>query len=118
MMDWKEKLGAAFGLPVPSDTEQAAPTDAPADAAEAGDAAAQQRQQVVHVMLDRKGRHGKQATLVTDLVCDDAALLDLARELKQLCGVGGSARGGEILIQGDQRDKVITYLRQKGFKVK
>ncbi len=69
-------------------------------------------------MLDRKGRHGKQATLVTDLVCDDAALLDLARELKQLCGVGGSARGGEILIQGDQRDKVITHLRQKGFKVK
>ena len=115
MMDWKEKLGAAFGVePLPaSDAEQNVDADN-----SRGDALSQQAGQVVHVMIDRKGRHGKQATLVTNLQCDDDALLELARELKLLCGVGGSARGGEILLQGDQREKVAAHLRQKGFKVK
>ncbi|MBQ7689717.1 MAG: translation initiation factor [Muribaculaceae bacterium] len=111
MEDWKAKLGATFNIEMPVAEEAAEP-------AARGDACQQQGAQVVHVLLDRKGRHGKQATLVTDLLCDGDALAALARELKQLCGVGGSARGGEILIQGDQRDKLTAYLKQKGFKVK
>lgn len=114
MEDWREKLGAAFGLDLPQNGE----TDAAQENPERADARSQQAGEVVHVMLDKKGRHGKVATLVTDLKCDDDALKDLARELKQLCGVGGSARGGEILIQGDQRDKVMAHLRTMGFKVK
>ena len=114
MEDWREKLGAAFGLDFPQNGE----TDAAQENPKRADARSQQAGEVVHVMLDKKGRHGKVATLVTDLKCDDDALKDLARELKQLCGVGGSARGGEILIQGDQRDKVMTHLRTMGFKVK
>lgn len=114
MIDWKEQLGAAFNI---SDTTQGtaetpSPDDTPRDALE------QQGKNVVHVLLDKKGRHGKQATLVVDLLCDDEALKDLARELKTHCGVGGSARDGEILIQGDQRAKVTQFLQQKGFKVK
>ena len=111
MDDWKAKLGAAFNVEMPSTEETTAPPPS-------GDARQQQGAQVVHVLLDRKGRHGKQATLVTDLLCDDDALAALARELKKLCGVGGSARGGEILIQGDQREKVTEFLKHKGFKVK
>ena len=114
MEDWREKLGAAFGMEVPKDVA----ANAENEVAERGDARSQQGSDVVHVMLDKKGRHGKMATLVTELKCDDDALKDLARELKQLCGVGGSARGGEILIQGDQRDKVMAHLRATGFKVK
>lgn len=114
MKDWREKLGAAFGLDLPQNGE----TDAAQENPERADARSQQAGEVVHVMLDKKGRHGKVATLVTDLKCDDDTVKDLARELKQLCGVGGSARGGEILIQGDQRDKVMTHLRTMGFKVK
>ncbi len=112
-MDWKEQLGAAFGVEMPATTQ---PEPEVTDAE--GDALMQQGGQCVYVAIDKKGRHGKQATLLTGLQCDDDALRVLARELKQLCGVGGSARGGEILIQGDQRTRVTEHLIQKGFKVK
>ena len=114
MEDWKDKLGAAFGMEVPSTP----PAPASDDSEKPADAVAQQGTQVVHVVLDRKGRHGKQATIVTDLQCDDNALALLARELKQLCGVGGSARGGEILIQGDFRTQVLAQLKEMGFKAR
>ena len=110
MQDWREKLGAAFNIDVPTDEEikQAQnPVEEPA-----GDALAQQGKQMVNVLLDKK------VTLVTDLLCDDEALKELAAELKRHCGVGGSARGGEILIQGDFREKVVQLLKQKGFKAR
>ena len=114
MEDWKDKLSAAFGV-APVQPEE----DRPEQEAEApADARVQQGNQVVHVLLDKKGRKGKTATLIVDLVADDRAIDDLARELKRQLGVGGSARGGEILIQGDHRDRVMEMLRNKGFKVK
>lgn len=113
-MDWKEQLGAAFGI-APQAAAQPQDTQ---PAPEPADALSQQGKHVVHVLLDRKGRNGKVATLVVDLLCDDAALKQLARELKQQLGVGGSARAGEILIQGDHRPKVMQLLRQWGFTVK
>lgn len=113
MNDWKETLGAAFNIAVPSPDNIEEPSSTPA-----GDARAQQGNNVVHVIIDKRNRKGKVVTLVTDLLCDDDALKDLARELKQACGVGGSARGGEILIQGDFKEKVANLLRNKGFKVK
>ncbi len=110
--DWKDKLAAAFGTEVPTETEEVA------EAEEKGSWEEQQGKQMVNVLLDKRNRNGKKVTLVTDLLCDDDTLKDLARELKAHCGVGGSARCGEILLQGDFRDKVLAYLKSKGAKAR
>ncbi len=116
MQDWREKLGAAFNMEVPSEEEIKTAQNAGAE--QKTDVVTQQGGQMVNVMLDKKGRNGKKVTLVTDLLCDDEALKQLAADLKRHCGVGGSARGGEILIQGDFREKVVQMLKSKGFKAR
>jgi translation initiation factor 1 len=73
----------------------------------------------LRVRLDKKSRNGKAVTLVTgfgDLHPDD--IEDLAKMLKSKCGVGGGAKNGEILIQGDHVNKVMDLLKKEGFKVK
>ena len=73
----------------------------------------------LRVSLDKKQRKGKAVTLITgfgDLHIDD--LKDLAKTLKSKCGVGGAAKDGEIIIQGDHVLKVIEMLKDQGFKVK
>ncbi|MDE7381736.1 MAG: translation initiation factor [Muribaculaceae bacterium] len=71
----------------------------------------------LHVVVERKGRHGKTATIIEGFTCDDSTLQDIARKLKQTIGTGGSARGGEILLQGEWREKVIEILRKEGHKI-
>lgn len=112
--DWKAALGAAFNYNPDEATHEA--DEMPAEVA--ADALAEQGKQMLNVMLDKRNRNGKRVTLVTDFVGSDEALKSLAKELKQHCGVGGSARGGEILIQGDFRDKVLAFLKAKGFKAR
>jgi len=113
--DWKDALGKAFNMPVP---EAGSSSDEPQQPQPAGDAVEQQGKTRLDVVLERKGRGGKQATIVTGFTCDDDALKQVASRLKRSLGVGGSARGGEILIQGDFRQRVLDELIAMGFKAR
>ena len=73
---------------------------------------------IVRVTRETKGRKGKGMSLVTGVPGSEADLKDLAKELKQLCGTGGSVKNGVIEIQGDHRDKLVEALQAKGFSAK
>ena len=75
-------------------------------------------QQMLRVMIDKSGRAGKQVTLITGYVGTDVDLETLTKLLKTKCGVGGSCKQGEILIQGDVRENVIAILTKEGYKAK
>ena len=75
-------------------------------------------QQQLKVWIDRKQRAGKQVTLVRGFVGTEDDLKELARMLKSKCGVGGTAKDGEILIQGDFRDRIVDVLVKAGYKAK
>lgn len=106
-MDWKDTLaalGASGTLPEGADPQ---PEEQPRAA----------KKPTLRVLLDRKGRKGKSATIIEGFTEPDDEVADVARMLKQSIGVGGSSRGGEILIQGDWRDRAAELLRAKGYKV-
>lgn len=73
-------------------------------------------QQKLKVRLDTKHRAGKAVTLVEGFSGTDEDLQDLGKKLKTFCGTGGSAKDGEIIIQGDQREKVMQWLTKNGFR--
>ena len=73
-------------------------------------------QQKLRVWLDTKQRAGKAVTLITGFVGTNDDMEDLGKKLKNACGTGGSAKDGEIIIQGDQREKVMQWLLKNGYK--
>ena len=106
--DWKDLLKNKFGdelATLPPEPQPEAP-------------AARLRKQRLVVTIDRRRRAGKQVTLVSGFDGDDEALEALAKALKTRLGVGGSAKDGEILIQGDVRDKVVAILTEMGHQAK
>ena len=75
-------------------------------------------EQKLTVRLETKYRGGKAVTLVLGFVGKNEELEELGKKLKNYCGTGGSAKDGEILVQGDQRDKVLQWLVKNGYKAK
>lgn len=107
--DWKARLGVVFStnpdFQYTTDDEEEVETLPPA-------------KQNLRVWLDRNHRGGKTVTLIKGFVGSEEDLKDLAKELKNRCGVGGSAKDGEIIIQGAHRERVLEILQAKGYRAK
>ncbi|MCY2687031.1 translation initiation factor [Salinimicrobium sp. TH3] len=76
------------------------------------------KDQLLEAHYSSKGRAGKKVTVVKGFIGTDEDLTALGKDLKKKCGVGGSVKNGEIIIQGEVRDKVMSYLSDMGYKVK
>lgn len=74
------------------------------------------QQQKLKIRLDTKQRGGKAVTLVEGFVGTEEDLQTLGKALKNFCGTGGAAKDNEIIVQGDQRDKVMQWLQKNGYK--
>ena len=109
--DWMAKLSALRGAMTPEPEAESAPEPTPA-----ADKAVQKER--LDIIFEKKGRGGKQATIITGFTIADDDIAELASEMKRRLGAGGSARGGEILIQGDRRTDVLKFLTAKGFKAR
>ena len=104
--DWKERLNVVYSTNpdyhYETENEEEQSTLMPS-------------QQKLRVQLDRKNRGGKVVTLVTGFVGTEGDLKGLGKLLKSKCGVGGSAKDGEIIVQGDFKQKVVDLLKKEGY---
>ncbi|MCX6203620.1 MAG: translation initiation factor [Bacteroidetes bacterium] len=91
----------AYKLPI--EEEEAKATLAPQD-------------QLLRIILETKHRAGKTVTIVYGFEGTEEAMLELSKALKNHCGTGGAVKDGEIIIQGDHRQKIFQYLKQKGYQ--
>jgi translation initiation factor 1 len=107
--DWKSRLGVVYSTN--PDFQYETQAEAEAETLPPG-------KQRLLVTIDRRNRGGKQVTLVTGFVGTADDLKELGKTLKTRCGVGGSAKDGEITVQGDFRDKVVALLKEMGYNAK
>ena len=107
--DWKKRLGVVFSTNPDFNYEE--------ETVQQQETLEPSKQNLI-VSIDRKGRGGKQVTLVTGFVGSADDLAELGRTLKVKCGVGGSTKDGEITIQGDFRDRIVTLLKDMGYRAK
>lgn len=107
--DWKDRLGVVFSTNPDFKYETAEQPEVQTPEAS--------KQRLI-VKIDRRARAGKQVTLVEGFVGREEDLAELGRELKKKLGVGGSAKDGEIVIQGDWRDRIVTLLVGMGYNAK
>lgn len=106
MSDWKNRLGVLYSTnPDFAYTTDQAPEEATLPPA----------QQKLRLSLSKKQRGGKEVSLITGFVGTSSDLEALGKLLRQRCGVGGSAKDGEILVQGDQREKLRKILLELGY---
>lgn len=113
-MDWKDALASLSGLP------EGEATDATSEdnIVSGKQSEVTGQKSPLHVLIEKKGRGGKTATIVEGFDISDDEIDEIARTLRKKLGTGGSSRGGEILIQGDRKPDVIRLLKEMGFKVK
>jgi translation initiation factor 1 len=107
--DWKKRDGVVYSTNSEfgyTYNEQNEPETLPA------------RQQDLRVELDKSMRAGKQVTLVTGFIGKATDLESLGKMLKSKCGVGGSVKDGQVIIQGDHRDKLVGILIKEGYRAK
>lgn len=107
---WQERLAALRQGMGPEEDQPAMPAMTPAPTP------GWQQKGRLDIILDRKGRAGKSATIISGFTVADEHVAELAAMLKKALGTGGSSRGAEILIQGDRRQDVQRFLTAKGFK--
>lgn len=107
--DWKQRLGVVYS----TDPDFSYSTEGSEE-----EATLEPARQKLTVSIDRRNRGGKQVTLVSGFVGTQEDLADLGRKLKVRCGVGGSAKDGQITVQGDFRDKVTSLLNEMGYNAK
>ncbi len=107
--DWKDRLGTVYSTNPDYEYEH--------DREEEQETLEPKRQNL-KVSLDKKGRKGKAVTLIAGFIGTENDIKELAKLLKTKCGVGGSAKDGEILIQGEFRDKIMEILTKAGYKAK
>lgn len=107
--DWKARLGTVYSTN--PDFEYDAESDNEQETLPP-------QQQKLYVSLDKKNRKGKAVTLVEGFIGTDEDLKTLGKTLKSKCGAGGAVKDGEIIVQGDFREKVTQYLETEGYKVK
>lgn len=105
--DWKDILQGHFSEELSALPEEPAP-----------EAAAAARPERLTVTIDRRRRAGKQVTRVAGFTCERAALEALAKRMKVRLGVGGSVDEGEILLQGDVREKAVAFLNEMGHRAR
>lgn len=104
--DWKKRLGVVFSTA--SDYDYQTDTEEKVQTLEA-------KVQKLRVRIEKNGRGGKTVTIVSGFVGSEDDLKELGKALKSKCGVGGSAKDGEVLVQGDFKQRVIEILRAMGY---
>ncbi len=106
MSDWKDRLNVVYSTNPDFKYEKEENTE---------EDTLDKAKQLLRISLDKRNRKGKAVTLITGFIGTIADLEELGKFLKVKCGVGGSAKDGEIIVQGDFRNKILELLQKEGY---